>query len=310
MDNLCLNSPCLFGRQPTRKVLESSSGVCQPWRMKFLLSLLLATGCLAEERVQKNFGNFSYLLEKGGKTAVITGYQGEGGSVVVPEKIDGAKVTKIEEKAFSNSANLTGILLPETVTEIGPYAFAGCYYLTLAVLPQGLVSLGEGAFKQCRSLVQINFPGQLTNIASESFSGCSSLEKVEIPARVKTIGRDAFSGSATLRMVQISSSVENIGDHAFAGCTELSEVILLSRKTSLGNYVFSGCPALNVIRLPSDKPGIFLPTGADGEGLSGGKVPTPPPAASPAESGMSRRRSVIQKLPDETRQTLPESLNP
>lgn len=278
--------------------------------MKILLGLLLATCCFGEERAPKIFGDFSYFLEKGGKTATIAGYQGAGGHVVVPEKIDGAKVTKIEEKSFHNLANLTGIFLPETVKEIGPYAFAGCYYLNLAILPQGLVNLGEGAFKQCRSLLQINLPGQLTNISSESFSGCSSLEKVEIPAQVKTIGPGAFSGSSALRMVQISSSVENIGDHAFAGCTELTEVVLFGRKTSLGNFVFSGCPALNVIHLPSDKPAVFVPNGAEGEGFSQGKGPAPLPADSPVESGGSRRRSVLPRIPDETSQTRPDSPNP
>ncbi len=49
----------------------------------------------------------------------ITGYNGTGGAVVIPEKLGGLPVTEIGSYAFNSCKGLTEITLPSTLTTIG-----------------------------------------------------------------------------------------------------------------------------------------------------------------------------------------------
>ena len=74
--------------------------------------------------------------EKEGDGVVITGFQGEPETLVIPDKIDGLPVVKIRDEAFDGCKSLTSIALPEGITEIGAYAFDGCAGLTSITLPR------------------------------------------------------------------------------------------------------------------------------------------------------------------------------
>ncbi len=68
---------------------------------------------------------FSYEAnEDGGIT--ITKYRGSDAQVVVPDTIDGKKVTSIGGHAFYNCESLTSVTIPDSVTSIGDEAFDGC----------------------------------------------------------------------------------------------------------------------------------------------------------------------------------------
>ena len=79
-------------------------------------------------------------LEDG--TVEITGYSGEDTVLVIPDEIDGKRVTSIGSYAFFVCSGLTEITIPEGVTSIGDFAFAGCWGLTKITLPEGVTSIG------------------------------------------------------------------------------------------------------------------------------------------------------------------------
>lgn len=75
--------------------------------------------------------------------------------VVIPDKIEGLPVTKIEKKAFLSSKQLKEIFLPRGLKSIGDWAFAYCSQLESVWLPKRSLSIGRGIFKECEKLFSI-----------------------------------------------------------------------------------------------------------------------------------------------------------
>lgn len=91
-----------------------------------------------------------------------------GGSVVLPETIDGCPVTEIGAYAFSAHGDaedskmavcgedLTEIILPKTIRKIGRYAFYGCTNLERIEFYSDIEDIGAGAFTGCHKVRQMD----------------------------------------------------------------------------------------------------------------------------------------------------------
>ena len=101
------------------------------------------------ENLPMEEAEFTYEVKS--NEAIITGYNGEKSSVVIPSVIDGYTVTAIADDAFK-STKITSVSIPSTVKSIGWFAFADCISLTAAVLPDSVESIGYEAFSGCKSL--------------------------------------------------------------------------------------------------------------------------------------------------------------
>ena len=78
-------------------------------------------------------------------TAVIYLYRGKRRELIVPEWIEGHKVTGIWDRAFRDCRNLEEITLPKGVTRIGFEAFLRCENLNRIILQEGLIEIdGKG----------------------------------------------------------------------------------------------------------------------------------------------------------------------
>jgi len=88
--------------------------------MKKIIFILLLTGLCAAAFAQNKSGDFEFNPEGG----VITGFNGSGSEVVIPDRIDGVPVTYINNSVFKDK-NLTSVSIPDNVKGIGPQAFAG-----------------------------------------------------------------------------------------------------------------------------------------------------------------------------------------
>lgn len=81
--------------------------------------------------------------------AIITSFSKDVCVGVIPENIDGYKVTGIADNAFSCCTGLTEITIPESVEIIGSSAFANCRNLSLAIInARTPPKLGLTAFPQ------------------------------------------------------------------------------------------------------------------------------------------------------------------
>ena len=216
-------------------------------------------------------GDFQYEVGSNGEVT-ITKYTGSETSIVVPEEIDGKKVTSIAsrafykcsisniklpeglinigELAFYDCSSLTEITIPEGVTSIEKGAFKYCEKLAEITLPEGLTSIGEMAFSECSSLTEITLPEGLTSIESGVFDGCSSLTHITLPEGLTSIGNEAFCRCSSLTEITLPEGLTKIGWGAFLNCSSLTEITIPERVTSIEAYTFELCSSLTEITLP------------------------------------------------------------
>ena len=186
-------------------------------------------------------------------------------------------LTCIDEDAFKDCNNLTGITIPFGVTDINYYAFAWCDSLTNVILPNSVTSIGDSSFWGCRNLISINIPKSVTEVSYYAFIYCNSLTNFDISTNHKNFstaddGKSLYnkdkteliaypgaSGNITilngvtlihggifnynsdLTSVVIPDSVTSIDNNAFQHCANLTSVTIPDSVTTIGEGAFSGC---------------------------------------------------------------------
>ncbi len=137
-----------------------------------ILTLCLAITAMTTVSFGETYGDYQYDADDYDKEAIITGYTGSGGDIVIPSSINGYKVVKIEDGAFV-AKNITSVSIPASVETIGNEAFAGCLDLVSVTLSEGLQSIGAGAFADCADLSSITIPSSVKNISTYAFFSTS-----------------------------------------------------------------------------------------------------------------------------------------
>lgn len=197
---------------------------------------------------------------------VITGYVGTpiSGVVTIPSVYNGSKVIGIDcfninpdmSGKTTNHANITKIIIPDTVKAIGDYAFAGMKNLREISFSgaNNIEQIGKYAFAHCSSLISFNLGARTSNLADEAFlySGIKSftidntyyswngsllinnnvtdlsnkiaiyanptLSAITIPNDVKSLGAYLFAGNQTIKSLDFNQT-NYIGPNAFVGST-------------------------------------------------------------------------------------------
>ncbi|MBR1457912.1 MAG: leucine-rich repeat protein [Oscillospiraceae bacterium] len=192
-------------------------------------------------------GDYDYIIT-GNDTVTITKYNGTDADVVVPQVIDGKKVTSIQG-AFANNWKITSVVFQEGLTTLGVQTFNNCTALTKVDLPDTLEIIEWSAFYECKELVDITIPSNVTAIGSNAFIFCSKLEEVVIPEGVSTISSYMFYGCSNLVSVSLPDSITSIETNAFNGCTKLKNIHIPENVISIDNS-FGGCKELEEIVIP------------------------------------------------------------
>lgn len=185
---------------------------------------------------------FEYAVLSDG-TAEILSYTGSEKEIVVPEFIDGYKVTRINDSAFEYNSTLRSVTIPNSVTSIGNYAFNGCVNLTDVVIPDSVTTIGNRAFSNCIMLENIDIPHSVKNLGHYAFLNCESLNSVNLSDNLTTVEASVFEGCNSLTNIEIPHNVTKISENAFKDCNKLSDITVPENLASIEGNAFSGCPA-------------------------------------------------------------------
>lgn len=201
----------------------------------------------AEETFTSADGLWKYELD--GADLSIRSYLGKETELVIPQKIDGYRVTSIGAFAFYRCYGLVSIEIPRSITSIGDYAFCWCSSLTDIEIPENVTRIEAHVFECCSSLVSIEIPENITSIGDDAFQCCYGLTSIEIPESVTSIGVGAFLDCGSLTSVEILGRETSIGYKAFYNCSKLINVKISGSVTSIGDYAFSDCSSLTSIKI-------------------------------------------------------------
>ncbi len=183
------------------------------------------------------------------------------GTFIIPEAIEGKKVTKIDTY-FSKGSGLsevTKIVLPDTVKTIGEDAFYDCKKMTSINLPPSLETLEGYAFASCVSLKNITIPSKLTALGEDPFFNCTSLMDIyvyESNPNFKGVDGVLYNKAGNRLIsyprgregkVVVPSTVTEIEVGAFAYCNKLKNVILSDKISKLPMYTFYYCSSLETV---------------------------------------------------------------
>ena len=195
-------------------------------------------------------GVFHVQIDDNG-SAEIFNYDGNVADVVVPDEINGCKVTKLGNKLFMRHEEIKSITLSATIETIGPLAFSGCTGLMKPiVLPESIREINSDVFT-FYPLPEIELPPKLEIIQGGAF-GRAKLAKIIIPASVREIGRGAFE-STLIEDVQIPDRVEVLDGRAFDDCKNLRHILIGTGVRDGFKYRgFRGCPSLEEICVSSE----------------------------------------------------------
>ena len=184
---------------------------------------------------------FNFVTSDG--TAVITGYTGPGGAVVIPSTLGGLPVTEIQGPEFEDKG-ITSVAISDSVTNIEAQEFAPNPSLTSFTVdtnnPAYSSSNGVLFSKSGATLVEYppgvsgsyTIPGSVTSVGPSAFAACYDLSGVTIPDSVTNIGATGFGYCFSLTSVTIPASVTSIGTQVFINCYNLPAITVAAANSS------------------------------------------------------------------------------
>lgn len=222
--------------------------------------LINAQGVEAADKITSTDGQWEYEADYFNNTCTVRAYMGDAVDLVIPSKIDGLTVTKIEtgsDSVWTACAglpeNIVSVSIPSTVSVIGSDSFSGLKNLRDVNLPSKLEEIGDNAFFQCESLEDIRIPKSVSYIGEDAFA-YSGIKKLVIEGNPEFMfsGYGCFAHCKNLEDVSMPEykGGYGFGDNLFAGCTSLKEVNM-PKVQVIPQSCFENCQSLEKIKLPS-----------------------------------------------------------
>ncbi len=250
-----------------------------------LLAMILTMLCIGSVSIASAETSSYYTYTVSNDQATITSISTSvSGAITIPSTLGGYPVVAIAGSACKGRAELTSVVIPNSVTSIGAYAFSNCDALQSVKMGTGMktvsdfafancdylksVDLGEttyigtAAFYNCPMLNTVDFGSSLETIAYSggwngtdygqgAFEGCTALASVTLPNTTKSIGGTTFENCSRLERVSLGTGLTTIGGDAFNNCDKLKSIVIPDSVTNMGSYAFYDCDALESVTIGS-----------------------------------------------------------
>ena len=209
-------------------------------------------------------------------TLEISNYAGNSATYEIPGEINGKKVTRIGDSAFTVCTSLTSVTIPDGVTSIDEAAFWGCTSLTSVTIPDSVTSIKSKAFFNCTSLKSVTIPASVTNINIGDYAlgyyeiyntdSCEwemyKVDGFKINYVKNTYGhmyalKNGFTDEACLLTHELDDGTLEITKYAGNSATYVIPGEIDGKKvTQIGDKAFKGCAELTSITIPDGVTGI------------------------------------------------------
>ena len=190
------------------------------------------------------YNDLAYIADD--KSAVIIGYRGDGGDIIIPSEINGKPVLSVQEFAFDTANNkkyagagckqITNITVSEGVKVLGTCAFQGLHALKTISIPASVIKMDTDGFNG-QSLTAINVALKNPNYSSDGgvlfnktktilhkYPPCKSDAKYIIPDTVVCIDIAAFMNNLSIKSVTMPINLVQISRNGFRLCNNLESV--------------------------------------------------------------------------------------
>lgn len=213
------------------------------------LSLAMVLSLLPTVAFAANSAELKFEVENGEATLVHGSTAS--GALTIPGRYKGYPVTAIGDSALLECADLTSVVIPDSVTSVGTSAFSGCKKLASVTLGSGVTYIDSRAFYKCTALKTLIFAedSKLETIWQNAFQGCTALSSITLPDSVRYIANYAFQGCSSLKSVALPASLEWIGAYAFQKCKALTQLTLPEALSHIESGAFEDCSALKELHL-------------------------------------------------------------
>lgn len=213
----------------------------------------------------KEADGFKYSVTSDG-TACIQDCSLTDADLVIPDEIDGLKVTELGKRAFGSTEGLPfeTITIPagvEYISSDAPFIF--CDKLKEIkvdaankdyVSDDGILYSADKKTLLCYPQAKVNSSFTIPDGVEKLYTGAlynTSFSEITVPASLKEIGASAFNSISALSAIDLSeTAVTDIDAMAFAECTSLKDIKFPKQLESIQGGAFWGCTSLSEIELP------------------------------------------------------------
>ena len=227
--------------------------------------------------------DYSYEILNDG-TLRLYQYEGTDTNIVVPDTIDGRKVTVLGNSTFqycTQASDIESVTLPDSLTTIEKNAFYNCEKLKSVTIPPNVSSIGLAAFVEGlseSSLTEIKVDPENPYFSEKDGvvfskdgtklimfpSGRSG--DYQIPDGTVSVGDYAFYYCVNVSSITVPGSVRSLGEGAFGNCSSLTKAVLNEGLEEIGEYAFQSSSGIRDIIIPTSvksvgKNGLCLSSG-------------------------------------------------
>lgn len=212
--------------------------------------------------------DYSYKILNDG-TLRLYQYEGTDTNIVVPDTIDGRKVTVLGNSTFqycTQASDIESVTLPDSLTTIEKNAFYNCEKLKSVTIPQNVSSIGLAAFVEGlseSSLTEIKVDPENPYFSEKDgvvFSKDGTKLIVfpsgrsgdyQIPDGTVSVGDYAFYYCVNVSSITVPGSVRSLGEGAFGNCSSLTKAVLKEGLEEIGEYAFQSSSGIRDIIIPA-----------------------------------------------------------